>query len=65
MRQRDNSELFQPCMENFLFHGYSCISGTETCWNKKSSTLVLISLSEKNSFNDNDLKFVLFVLNAD
>jgi uncharacterized integral membrane protein len=24
------SELFQRCMENFLFDGHSCVSGTET-----------------------------------
>jgi len=30
MRQRVNSELFQPCMDNFLFDAYSRMSDTET-----------------------------------
>jgi len=32
MRQRVDGELFQSCMENFLFGGYSCIAGTETLY---------------------------------
>jgi hypothetical protein len=37
----------------------------QTCWNKKSSTLGLISLSERNRFNYSHLKFILFVLKTD
>ena len=66
MRRRVTVNYFRAAWKNFLFDGHSCISDTQTFYELVGIRKVgLIGLSERNSFNDSDLKFILFVPKTD